>query len=100
MQRDYSEGTLVKFQSRFPPELDGRLERAAFEHAVGQLNVLYAEAEAGGCNTYCEGCMACLTAYLMYICAETHYEKVHNLSHRMLHVISLPAPALLHYNKH
>jgi hypothetical protein len=25
IQRDYSEGTAVKFQERFPPELEGRV---------------------------------------------------------------------------
>jgi hypothetical protein len=53
-----------------------QIERQAFEYTVNQLNAIYAEAEKAGCNTYCEGCMACLTAYLIYICTETHYEKV------------------------
>ena len=26
-------------------------------------------------STFCEGCMACLTAYIIYFCSETHYEK-------------------------
>nr|CAD7456078.1 unnamed protein product [Timema tahoe] len=76
VQRDYSEGTLVKFQTRFPSELEDRIERQAFEYTVNQLNAIYAEAEKAGCSTYCEGCMACLTAYLVYLCTETHYEKV------------------------
>lgn len=25
---------------------------------------------------YSEGCLACITAYLVYLCTETHYEKV------------------------
>lgn len=53
-----------------------QIDRAAFEYTVSQLNVYFAEAEKGSCSTYCEGCMACLTAYLIYICTETHYEKV------------------------
>ena len=53
-----------------------QIERQAFEYTVNQLNAIYAEAEKAGCSTYCEGCMACLTAYLIYICTETHYEKV------------------------
>ncbi|KAF4533164.1 hypothetical protein B566_EDAN001706 [Ephemera danica] len=75
VQRDYSEGTLVKFQTRFPTELEDKIERAAFEYTISQMNAMYAEAEKAGCSTYCEGCMACLTAYLIYICTETHYEK-------------------------
>ncbi|KAJ3643000.1 hypothetical protein Zmor_025741 [Zophobas morio] len=75
IQRDYSEGTVVKFQTRFPQELDGRLERQAFEATINRLNSYFAEAENATCSTYCEGCLACLTAYLIYICKETHYEK-------------------------
>ncbi|CAH1973371.1 unnamed protein product [Acanthoscelides obtectus] len=75
VQRDYSEGTLVKFQTRFPQELEGRLERQAFEATVNRLNAYFAEAEKATCSTYCEGCLACLTVHLIYICKETHYDK-------------------------
>jgi len=30
IQRDYSEGTAVKFQERFPSELDGRVNNISF----------------------------------------------------------------------
>lgn len=30
IQRDYSEGTSVKFQTRFPPELEGRVSYYLF----------------------------------------------------------------------
>ncbi|KAF7274070.1 golgin subfamily A member 7 [Rhynchophorus ferrugineus] len=73
--RDYSEGTIVKFKNSFPPELEGRLERQTFEATINRLNAYFAEAEEASCSTYCEGCLACLTAYLIYICKETHYEK-------------------------
>lgn len=43
---------------------------------MNKLNEYFAEAEKGSCSTYCEGCLACITAYLIYICTETHYEKV------------------------
>ncbi|XP_071441811.1 golgin subfamily A member 7 [Hetaerina americana] len=75
VQRDYSEGTLVRFQTRFPPELEDKIEPQLFEQTINTMNSIYAEAEKAGCSTYCEGCMACLTAYLIYICTETHYEK-------------------------
>ncbi|PBC29815.1 golgin subfamily A member 7 isoform X1 [Apis dorsata] len=75
IQRDYSEGTVVKFQTQFPPELESRLDRQSFEYTINQLNNYFAEAERASCSTYCEGCLACLTGYLIYICTETHYEK-------------------------
>jgi len=75
VQRDYSDGTAVKFQLSFPTELDGKIERQTFEHTVHQLNAIYAEAERARCSTYCEGCFACMTVYLIYLCKETQYEK-------------------------
>ncbi|CAK9808138.1 Golgin subfamily A member 7B [Anthophora quadrimaculata] len=75
IQRDYSEGTMVKFQTQFPRELESRLDRQLFEHTINQLNNYFEEAEQATCSTYCESCLACLTGYLIYICTETHYEK-------------------------
>lgn len=40
------------------------------------MNNLYAEAEKLGGKSYLEGCLACLTAYTIFLCMETHYEKV------------------------
>ncbi|VVC90285.1 unnamed protein product [Leptidea sinapis] len=75
IQRDYSEGTAVKFQTRFPPELEDRVDRQTFEYTIEKLNEHFEMAETADCSTYCEGCLACLTAYFIYICTETHYEK-------------------------
>lgn len=53
-----------------------QIERHVFEGTIKRLNEFYAEAEEGSCGTYCEGCIGCITAYLIYMCSETHYEKV------------------------
>ncbi|XP_008142376.1 golgin subfamily A member 7B [Eptesicus fuscus] len=76
IQRDYSDGTICQFQTKFPPELDGRIERQLFEETVKTLNGFYAEAEKIGGSSYLEGCLACATAYFIFLCMETHYEKV------------------------
>ena len=81
VQRDFSVGRVVRFASRFPVELEGKIDRQLFDYTIITLNRLYAEAEKGSCSTYCEGCMACLTAYIIYFCAETHYEKVNRFVH-------------------
>ena len=60
---------------RFPPELQGKIEREEFEYTIKMMNTMYAEAGKANCATFCEGIMACLTAYLIYFCSETHYEK-------------------------
>lgn len=55
-----------------PPQV----ERTLFEDTVKTLNNYYAEAEKIGGQSYLEGCLACATAYLIFLCMETRYEKV------------------------
>merc|ERR1712142_1070175 len=76
LQRDYSEGTSVKFQTKFPPELEGKIEKSVFENTINDINGLFVEAEKMSCGRYCEGCLGCLTAYLVFFCMETHYEQM------------------------
>ncbi|GCB82206.1 hypothetical protein scyTo_0022630, partial [Scyliorhinus torazame] len=52
------------------------VERHYFEETVKTLNNYYAEAEKIGGTSYFEGCLACVTAYVIFICMETRYEKV------------------------
>ena len=55
IQRDYSEGSGVRFQTRFPVELQDKIEREQFEYTVKMMNSMYAEAEKANCSTFCEG---------------------------------------------
>ncbi|CAF4554805.1 unnamed protein product [Rotaria sp. Silwood1] len=75
IQRDYSEGTAVKFQERFPPELEGKIDRSKFVDIIRRINSIYTEAEALSCKTFMENCCGCLTGYLLLLCMSTHYEK-------------------------
>ncbi|XP_067084422.1 golgin subfamily A member 7 [Osmerus mordax] len=76
IQRDYTNGTVCQFQTKFPSELETRIDKQQFEETVRTLNNLYLEAEKLGGQSYLEGCLACLTAYTIFLCLETHYEKV------------------------
>uniref|UniRef100_V9LBM4 Golgin subfamily A member 7 n=1 Tax=Callorhinchus milii TaxID=7868 RepID=V9LBM4_CALMI len=76
IQRDYSSGTVCQFQTKFPPELESRIDRHQFEETIRALNSLYGEAEKLGGPSYLEGCLACMTAYTIFLCIETHYEKM------------------------
>ncbi|KAI5099565.1 golgin subfamily A member 7 isoform X1 [Silurus meridionalis] len=76
VQRDYTSGTICRFQTKFPTELETRIDKQQFEETIQALNNLYAEAEKLGGKSYLEGCLACLTAYTIFLCMETHYEKV------------------------
>ncbi|NXJ70029.1 GOG7B protein, partial [Rostratula benghalensis] len=75
VQRDYSEGTTGGGQTKFPAELESRIERQLFEETVKTLNSFYAEAEKIGGSSYLEGGGACATAYFIFLCMETHYER-------------------------
>lgn len=72
-----------------------QIERTLFEDTVKTLNNYYAEAEKIGGQSYLEGCLACATAYLIFLCMETRYEKVcmvisntthSNINERQCHV--------------
>ncbi|XP_047668808.1 golgin subfamily A member 7B isoform X2 [Tachysurus fulvidraco] len=79
IQRDYSEGTICKFHTKPPAELSNRflqIERTLFEDTVKTLNNYYAEAEKISGQSYLEGCLACVSAYIIFLCMETRYEKV------------------------
>lgn len=56
-----------------------QLDKQQFEETIQALNNLYAEAEKLGGKSYLEGFLACMTAYTIFLCMETHYEKVRPL---------------------
>ena len=53
-----------------------QIDRQLFETTLNKLNEFYTEAEALSARTYCENCFACLTAYIIFLCMDTNYEKV------------------------
>lgn len=66
-----------------------KIERQLFEETVKTLNNFYAEAEKIGGSSYLEGCLACATAYFIFLCMETRYEKVwgHNRAGRTMAIV-------------
>lgn len=75
VQRDYSDGVGVKFDSKLPVELQGKIDPGEFEQVISRINDIYAKAEQLTPMTYLENCLACLTAYLILACMPTQYEK-------------------------
>jgi hypothetical protein len=76
IQRDYSEGVGVRFDTKLPSELQGKIGETEFEAVIERINSIYAEAESLSAATCLENCLACMTAYLILICMPTNYEKV------------------------
>lgn len=72
VQRDYSRGTKIRFETTLPSELENVISQTEFVQFVTTLNDIYLDAEK---LKFCEGCAACLTAYLLYCCIETHKQK-------------------------
>lgn len=75
IQRDYSDGVGVRFDTKLPADLRGKIDQAEFEDVLERINGVYAEAERLSARTCFENCFACLTAYLVLICIPTNYEK-------------------------
>lgn len=72
MQRDYSKGMKLRFDTNLPKNLENYLSQDEFFLFIENLNEIYLDAEK---LRLCEGCIACLTAYLLYCCIETHKQK-------------------------
>ena len=53
-----------------------QLERSQFEQTVNHINGIFDEAERVGARTYLEGFLGCITAYLIFTCIQTQYNKV------------------------
>ena len=50
------------------------------------MNTMYQEAGKANCATFCEGAMACMTAYLIHFCSETVRMNTMNLLALITHV--------------
>lgn len=75
IQRDYTHGTAVRFQTTFPNELEGYIDPESFQYLVNNVNLMYGQGEKMSSRTFCESCCACLTAYCLYLCIESYYDK-------------------------
>ncbi|KAI1280712.1 Golgin subfamily A member 7 [Halotydeus destructor] len=75
LQRDYTEGTSVRFQNIFPQELIGQIETDKFLYTVNTINSIFRDAEKMSARTFVESCCACFTAYLLYCCFDSYYDR-------------------------
>eukprot|EP00128_Syssomonas_multiformis_P014288 Colp12_sorted_trinity150504_noHs@8798 len=75
IQRDYSHGTAVRFETTFPEQLSSRIREAEFQTTINTINATFDEAEAMTLSTKLFGCLACLSGFTLFLCMETRYEK-------------------------
>lgn len=76
IQRDYSNGVGVRFETKFPAQLDGRIEREQFVHLVTVLNQMFEKAESISPRSLFYNCLSCLTAYLAIGCINDQYGQM------------------------
>ncbi|KAA0188016.1 Golgin subfamily A member 7 [Fasciolopsis buskii] len=69
-----------RLSSRFLPSFHCpvhlRINPSQFADAINRLNDLFDEAESITPGVFMENVLGCLTAYLAFLCIQTHYEKV------------------------
>ena len=75
IQRDYSHGLSVRFSSNFPDELNGRIDRDAFDFVISKVNRIFDEAEKVSLFSVLDSLIGCLTAYLIFVCYDSYYDR-------------------------
>ncbi|CDW51929.1 Golgin subfamily A [Trichuris trichiura] len=75
VRRDYSAGMVVKFSTKLPPELQGRLDPDEFARIITKLNEIYAKAEKITCESVFENVIGFFSCYLAHLCITFQYDK-------------------------
>jgi hypothetical protein len=65
----------VRFSSVFPEELVGRIDPDIFYELVDKVNKYFLEAERISFYSVIDSILGCLTAYLIFLCIDSHYER-------------------------
>ena len=75
IQRDYTSGLAVKFDTTFPQEFIGVVDPQQYCETINEINRLFNQAESLSISNVAESVMACLSAFLIYTCFDTHYNR-------------------------
>jgi len=75
IHRDYSQGLGVRFSTEFPAELEGRIEQDAFYDLINKINKYFGSAEKVSFYSVVDSVLGCLTAYLIFLCFDSHYDR-------------------------
>ncbi|MFH4981176.1 hypothetical protein AB6A40_007885 [Gnathostoma spinigerum] len=75
VQRDYSKGLGVRFETKLPQAMQGKIKEEQWLYTISELNSHYDKAEQVCCATVLETCVGCLSCYISRIFTKTQYEK-------------------------
>ncbi|KAL1284348.1 Golgin subfamily A member [Trichinella pseudospiralis] len=69
-------GTAVRFQTKLPQELVGRIDEQLFEKCIQTLNEIFAKAEKLTWKSFFENIIGCFTCYLSHLCMEYQFNPI------------------------
>jgi len=75
VERDYRLGTIPRFETTFPPLLQGRIPPEAFEHTITTINGLFYDSERLTATQCLESLLGCISLYSYYLCFDARYTK-------------------------
>uniref|UniRef100_A0A1I7XZ20 Ras modification protein ERF4 n=2 Tax=Steinernema glaseri TaxID=37863 RepID=A0A1I7XZ20_9BILA len=84
IERDYSQGLSVRFQTTFPTRLTGMISPDAWDNVITTLNSLFVEAERVCSSSVVETLLGCFTCYISRAFSKTIYER--NLERIMTYI--------------
>ncbi|CAD6197161.1 unnamed protein product [Caenorhabditis auriculariae] len=75
IQRDYSRGLNVSFETEYPTKLTGMISRDVWENTIMRINKIFEDAESVSCTTVFETLLGCITCYCSRLVTKSLYEK-------------------------
>jgi len=67
IQRDYSRGTLTRFDETYPADLQGKVTPEEYKGTIDQINDYFLEAETIDFSTFLDGCLGCLSLFSIFL---------------------------------
>ncbi|CAI5447736.1 unnamed protein product [Caenorhabditis angaria] len=75
IQRDYSQGLDVRFETDFPSRLTEMISREVWENTIHRINKIFEEAESINATTIFETILGCFSCYCSRLVTKSLYEK-------------------------
>ncbi|CAB3406146.1 unnamed protein product [Caenorhabditis bovis] len=75
IQRDYSKGLDVRFETEFPPRFTGMIPRDVWENTIHRINKIFEDAEAINARTIFETVLGCVTCYCSRLVSTSIFDK-------------------------
>uniref|UniRef100_A0A1I7V0P8 Ras modification protein ERF4 n=1 Tax=Caenorhabditis tropicalis TaxID=1561998 RepID=A0A1I7V0P8_9PELO len=73
IQRDYSKGLDVQFETEYPARLTEKVPRDVWESTITNINTIFSEAEAITTRSIFETVFGCMTCYASYLFLKSRY---------------------------